>query len=120
MIQISELTLQEKIGQMFIVGIDKDFLDDKIKSLILDYKIGGVILYKKNFHNYSSMINIINELNNISKRNKISLFISVDQEGGKVNRMPKEIKNILNAKTLSATKDIRISRRSGKRNWRDT
>ena len=42
-VNIDELTIQEKIGQMMIVGIDKNYITERTKRLILDYKIGGVI-----------------------------------------------------------------------------
>ena len=89
-INIDELTIQEKIGQMMIVGIDKNYITERTKRLILDYKIGGVILYRKNFNSYEELINIIKELKKLNSVNKIPLFISIDQEGGRVNRLPKE------------------------------
>ncbi len=40
------------------------------------------------------MLDIINELKEInSKYNDPPLFISIDQEGGRVNRLPKELNN---------------------------
>ena len=48
------------------------------------------------------MLNIINKIKEInSKYNSVPLFIAIDQEGGRVNRLPKEFKNILSAKKLS-------------------
>ena len=38
------------------------------------------------------------------------LFISIDQEGGRVNRMPPEIHNIKNAYTLAKTKNANVVR----------
>ena len=89
-VNIDKLTIQEKIGQMMIVGIDKNYITERTKRLILDYKIGGVILYKKNFSSYDELINIIRELKKLNSVNKIPLFISIDQEGGRVSRLPKE------------------------------
>lgn len=43
---INGLTLNEKIGQRFIFGINDDNIDAIIK-LIENYYIGGIILYKK-------------------------------------------------------------------------
>ena len=36
-----------------------------------------------------------------AKENKIPLFIAIDQEGGRVNRMPKEIKNLPSANQVA-------------------
>ena len=111
-INIDELTIQEKIGQMMIVGIDKNYITERTKRLILDYKIGGVILYRKNFNSYEELINIIKELKKLNLVNKIPLFISIDQEGGRVNRLPKEFINLPPAYKLAKTKDISLIRNS--------
>ena len=100
---IKELSIQEKIGQMLILGIDSNHITEDIKTMIKVYKIGGFILYKKNFDSYSQMVAIIKQLKDINKTNKIPLFIAIDQEGGRVNRMPKEILNLPSA-YLIATK----------------
>jgi len=105
---LKDLSIEEKIGQMFIVGIDGKEVNEKIKKLIMKYKVGGFILYKKNYKTYDEMIRMINTLKEINSKNKIPLFISVDQEGGRVDRMPNEINKIYNAKKISASKDIEI------------
>lgn len=93
-INIEELSLEEKIGQMLIIGMDTNYITDRIKNMIQKYKIGGIILYRKNFKSYDSMVKLINELKELNKNNKIPMFIAIDQEGGRVNRMPKELKNL--------------------------
>ena len=92
---INNLSLKEKIGQRFIVGINNENTDDIIE-LIQNAHLGGVVLYKKNYHNYQEMLDLIKKLKNANKENKIPLFIAIDQEGGKVNRLPNEINNLIN------------------------
>lgn len=46
-INIEELSLEEKIGQMLIIGMDTNYITDRIKNMIQKYKIGGIILYRK-------------------------------------------------------------------------
>jgi len=104
---INKLSLEEKIGQMCMVGINSKNIDPLYK-LIEENKIGGVILYKNNYSSYEELINIIKFLKSANKNNKIPLFISIDQEGGKVNRMPKELVNIKNIYDLSSLNDIKI------------
>lgn len=93
-IKVSDLSTQEKIGQMLIVGIEGNKITQRTIDLILKYKVGGFILYRKNFTSYEQMVGLIKNLKEINKANKIPLFISIDQEGGRVNRMPKEILNL--------------------------
>ena len=90
----NELSIQEKIGQMIIIGMDTNYITDRIKTMITQYKIGGIILYRKNFNSYEKMLELIQQLKDLNKDNKLPLFIAIDQEGGRVNRMPKEISNL--------------------------
>lgn len=100
--EIKELSLKEKIGQMVIIGMDTNYVTDRIKDMIINYKIGGIILYRKNFSTYQEMIKLIKELKELNKNNKVPLFIAIDQEGGRVNRMPKEIKNLPSANKIAS------------------
>lgn len=94
------LSLEEKIGQMFMFGIN-DSNTDGIIDLIRNYKIGGVILYRKNYNSYDDMINLIKKLREANSNNKVPLLIAIDQEGGRVNRMPKEFSNLRSISSFS-------------------
>ena len=91
---IKNLSLEEKIGQMLMVGFEGKKITQRNIEQIQKYKVGGIILYKRNFDSYDEMINLITKLKELNKVNKIPLFIAVDQEGGRVNRIPKEILTI--------------------------
>ena len=100
---LDNIQLEDKIGQRFIFGINKENID-VILELVKNVHLGGVILYKKNYKSIDDMINVINRLKEANKDNKIPLFISIDQEGGIVNRLPKEITNIKNIYEISKNK----------------
>lgn len=103
---MKNLSLEEKIGQMIIFGINESNVKDRLKYMIKNYKIGGVILYKKNYQSYDDLVNLVNELKEANKGNKLPLFISVDQEGGRVNRMPEEFENIKSPAVLIKDKKV--------------
>lgn len=86
---------------MVIIGMDTNYITDRIKNMIQNYKIGGVILYRKNFSTYQDMLKLIKELKGLNKENRVPLFIAIDQEGGRVNRMPKELKNLPSANVIA-------------------
>ncbi len=88
--QIRELTLSEKIGQMLMVGVEGLAVNRHIKNLIRQYHVGGFILYRENIENTNQTLSFLNELKASNAVNEIPLFLSVDQEGGKVSRMPEE------------------------------
>lgn len=104
---LEKLTLEEKIGQMFMFGINSSNTEG-ILELIKNNQIGGVILYKKNYSSYSEMLTLINKLKNANKGNKIPLFVAVDEEGGRVNRMPSEIKNLKSINKFSKLEDKKL------------
>ena len=101
------MNTKEKFGQMIMLGLDVDTINDEIISLIKDYKIGGVVLYKKNYHDIASMKDLINKLKEINTNN-IPLFIAIDQENGRVNRLPNEIERIYSAEKQTRTNNIEI------------
>ena len=105
-------TIEEKLGQLFIVRFHGKEITDELISLIRDYHIGGVALYYCNYSSYDEMQNLINEIKRInSLYNKTPIFIAIDQEGGRVNRLPKEFKNLPVANKL--TSDIELVKESG-------
>lgn len=109
---MEKLSIEEKIGQMLIITLHEQEITKETINLIQKYKIGGVILYRKDYNSYNEMIEKINKLKSINRQNPIPLFISIDQEGGRVNRMPYEIKNLKSAKKVASTEDINIVKQS--------
>lgn len=109
---IKELSLEEKIGQMLIMGLE-DKGQKEIDSIIRKLKIGGIIIYKKNYNNYEQMLDLINNIKEMNVENKIPITISVDQEGGRVNRMPPEILNLKSATKFANSKDVELVKETG-------
>ena len=102
---LDNLTIEEKIGQMLMFGTNSSNIEP-ICNLIKNYKIGGVILYKKNYSSYNEMLEVIKKLKNANKDNKLPLFIAIDQEGGVVNRLPNDIENIKNIYDVSKKDNV--------------
>ena len=46
--KISEMTLKEKLGQLVMCGFEDPFYDEHARILIEDYKVGNIILFKRN------------------------------------------------------------------------
>lgn len=99
--KIEELSIEEKVGQMIMIGLDTSNAMNKIDDLILKYKIGGVLLYKKNYKNYYELIELVNYIKKLNTANKIPIFIAIDQEGGRVNRMPGDFEKLPSAYKLT-------------------
>lgn len=89
--QIRKMTINQKIGQMVIVGLEGETTDPKVEELINSYQVGGFILFKRNISSASQTVELLNNLKQINDSlNDQPLFLSVDEEGGRVSRMPNE------------------------------
>ena len=75
--KLNELSIQEKIGQMIIIGMDSNYITDRIKTMITKYKIGGIILYRKNFSTYDKMLELIQQLKDLNKVINFSFFYAL-------------------------------------------
>lgn len=106
---MKELTLKQKIASMLLVGIPSKDSIDSVLNLISDYGIGGVILYKNNYSNLEELKELIVKLKNANKNNLLPLTIAIDQEGGRVNRLPKEFTNSLSLNKMAKNSDEDIS-----------
>lgn len=107
--KLEEMSLEEKIGQMIIAGLPGTSLDTNTKTLINDDKIGGVIFYENNLDTPEQSIQLINDLKAENWKNALPLFISADEEGGKVTRMPGDLTNLPNNDEIGLLNDDAFS-----------
>ncbi len=114
--KVLNMSLDEKIGQLFITGIDGvDSLTDEDIYIIRNLKIGGLIFFSKNIITVNQTINLINEIKDISNRDHgVPLFTSIDQEGGTVTRLPNEIIKFEKARTVGEKNDKNYAYNSAK------
>jgi beta-N-acetylhexosaminidase len=67
-------------------------LPDDLKKMIADTGIGGIILFANNLQDTEQMIRLNRDLQDASSAGgHLPLFISIDQEGGRVVRIPQNI-----------------------------
>jgi beta-N-acetylhexosaminidase len=81
------MTSREKIGQLFMIGFLGTSVTPDLASFIKMYKPGGVILFSRNLESVEQMVDLTNDLQACSPHSP--LVISIDQEGGRVSRLPK-------------------------------
>lgn len=89
--KISDLTLEQKIGQMFICGFDALTPNDHAKKLILDYHVGGIVYFRRNVKKLSQLSDLSSSLQELATSSgQPPLIVSIDQEGGMVARIDHE------------------------------
>ncbi|EPR10023.1 beta-N-acetylhexosaminidase [Ruminiclostridium papyrosolvens] len=111
--QIMGMSLDEKIGQMVIVGLDGYMADEHARQMIEEYNVGGFILFKSNIQNSNQMLELLNSLKSINRANKVPLFLAVDEEGGRVSRLPNEFLKIPSNKTIGKLNNSSVSHQVG-------
>jgi len=80
--------LEEKIGQLFIIGFDGKTLTPQLERFLKKYKPGGILLLSKNIENKEQLKTLISDLQDLSlNETGLPLFIAVDQEGEPISRI---------------------------------
>lgn len=111
---IDSMTLEEKVGQLVIVGVDGYENDEHSKQLMEKYHAGGFILFKKNIQDSAQLLTLLNSLKETNEAsNKVPMFLSVDEEGGRVSRLPDEFKKFPSNKVIGQKNDSSLSYRIG-------
>ena len=85
--KLEDLTLEQKIAQLFITGFNgENFEANKYFVKLLDMGLGGVIFFTHNIKSETQIRKLCDKLN---EKAFIPPFLSIDQEGGRVERTEK-------------------------------
>lgn len=112
-ILLAQMNLEEKIGQMLIVGFEEALPTSQTQQLIQENKIGGFLLFQRNYNDFDGAVQLTNQLKSWNKENSLPLFISVDEEGGTVSRIPNEGTKFPDARLLGQINDPNLTYRMG-------
>lgn len=97
--KIHNLTIEEKVGQMLMFAFNGTTYNSQIETFIKEFKLGGIIYFKKNIENIHQVAQINKKINEDSF---IPMFKALDQEGGPVLRITEEITPLPGAMALAA------------------
>lgn len=112
--KISGMTLEEKLGQLVMIGIEGFIASEEELSLISEKKVGGVILFQRNIKDAAQLEELISSLYDANKGNPLPLLIGVDEEGGRVSRLSAIFSNLPPASDLGKEDDLELSYMYGK------
>lgn len=95
-VDYNNTNLRHKIAQMLIVGFDGTKLDEQspLYDDLINDRISGVIIFSQGAANGSKFKNVQDPkqlkklICDINKASKTKLFITIDEEGGKITRLP--------------------------------
>ena len=80
-------SLSIKIGQMILIGFADSKVDEKVLTEIKEGKVGSIIIFEKNIPKTNSYMGLKKIVWTYQQAATIPLFVSIDQEGGRVNRL---------------------------------
>ena len=101
---MGEMTLKQKIGQMIVAGFPAGELSKEIIGLVREYKVGNVILFSHNIKCKDQLKALCDSIQKLVKEETGEYaFITIDQEGGVVRRLPEGSVNIPGAMALAQT-----------------
>ncbi len=109
---LKNMSLEEKVGQVMMVGFDGQAVDPGIEALIKGHHIGGVCMFGRNISS-AEQIATLNDQVRALLAGAIPPFITVDQEGGNVVRIADGNVVLPGNMALGATRDTALAYEAG-------
>lgn len=85
---MQSLTIKQKVGQLFFIGIPGTEMDSETESLLNEVSPGGICLFARNIREAKQTRKLLED---ISQKLLVHPILSVDQEGGLVDRLRRVI-----------------------------
>jgi beta-N-acetylhexosaminidase len=102
--QILSLPIEKKIGQLFFIGLSGTEMDANTRELLQEISPGGVCLFARNIRQSEQTRNLLDEIREIST---IEPLLSIDQEGGQVDRLRRVVEPMPSASSLKNADDAK-------------
>ena len=83
--KLNSLTLEEKIGQMIMVGVYGTELNDDIIFSMNNFHFGGVIFFDRNLESVAQAKKLAKDIESVANQ-KVPMFFAIDEEGGIIVR----------------------------------
>lgn len=89
MMTLEQLSLEQKIGQLFVTGFPGKEPSEEFLRLVREEKVGNVIFFTYNAETKKQVAELTDFLSKrIIEETGIMPFITIDEEGGVVSRLP--------------------------------
>ncbi len=108
-----ELPLQRLCGQIIVGGFEGPELSPRFEQALREGRRGGAILFKRNLPDFDVVARICGAIGAAAPR-EMPPFIGVDQEGGRVTRLPKPFLTLPPMRLLGEIGDLGLIRRAAR------
>jgi beta-N-acetylhexosaminidase len=106
---MSPLSLRRQIGQLLIAGFNGTQIPVELRSLAREFGLGGVILFARNIVEPDQVAEVAFEAARLVT--EMPVWVSVDQEGGRVARLKAPFTEWPPMATLGRSGDARLAER---------
>lgn len=98
-----EVDVNKKLGQLFVVGIKGTSVNQDEAQFIINNNIGGVVLFGRNIESPEQVHALCSQVQALRHRmsEKVPLFIGIDMEGGRIQRLKTPFTQWPSLKTLN-------------------
>ncbi len=109
---LARMSLEEKVGQLMMVGFAGKTVDEPITKLVRGYRVGGVCVFGRNVVSAAQVAKLNDEVRELLA-DSIPPFIAVDQEGGNVVRVADGNLVLPGNMVLGAARDPQLAYEAG-------
>lgn len=106
---MSPSALRRQIGQLLIAGFDGHQLTTELRAIAREFSLGGVILFARNVAEPEQVAEVAFEASRLMP--DLPLWVSVDQEGGRVARLKAPFTVWPPMATLGRSGDVTLAER---------
>lgn len=103
--------MKEKIGQLIMVGVAGEELTADERGLLGEYPFGGFILFGHNLREPAQIVSLARSL--WETASGLPPLIAIDQEGGRVHRLPPPFTHFPSAAVLGRTQNTELAYDAG-------
>lgn len=111
---LASMSLEEKVGQLFLVFFEGPSLSPGLRRMIEEYHIGGIVLFSisGNVESPEQVARMIADAQSLASTmpSGIPLFVAIDQEGGPVSRITEGVTYFPSQMALGATGSEELAR----------
>ncbi len=109
---LSRMTLEEKVGQLFVVSFEGSHYSQRLERTIRELHVGGILLFGSNVGSAEALIDLIDAAQTTAAETGagIPLFVAADHEGGGVNRFGDGLTEFPSNMALAATGSVAHAR----------
>lgn len=107
--KLQSMTLEEKIGQMVMIGVYGTELNDDIRYFLNQFHFGGVIFYDRNLTSVEQAKKFASDIE-AAAHQKVPLFFALDEEGGAVARGKNFLEPAPSQESIGQSGDVELAK----------